>query len=374
MGNRASITYPNGTVTGYNYDLLNRLTYMENRNSTGDVLTSYDYTLGPAGNRTRVAENSGRSVDYTYDELYRLTEEAISDPVNGPETIGYTYDAFGNRLNKSDSSGVVAYAYDANDRLVTETGPGYAYAYTYDANGNTIEKDDGTNTIGYVYDYDNRLIQVYDGSAVTAYGYDADGIRVSSETDGVETVFVVDRNRQYAQVLEERDGAGSLTVSYVYGDDLISQDRGGNAFYYLYDGQLSTRALNNAGGDITDVYTYDAFGVVLDQAGTTENNYRYTGEQFDPNAGFYYLRARYYDPSIGRFMTTDPYVGKTSNPMTLHKYLYVNMNPLMHVDPSGETSFDLNTAAITLGLMSAIQNIGTRISFNINPTTSLINI
>jgi RHS repeat-associated protein len=108
----------------------------------------------------------------------------------------------------------------------------------------------------------------------------------------------------------------------VYGDDLISQHRGGNASYYLYDGQLSTRALVSPTEAITDTYTYDAFGIILDQAGSSENNYRYTGEQFDPNAGFYYLRARYYDLSVGRFVTIDPYQGRMHEPVTLHKYLY----------------------------------------------------
>ena len=177
---------------------------------------------------------------------------------------------------------------------------------------------------------------------------------MASETDGAQTVFVVDKNRQYAQVLEERDGTGSLTVSYVYGDDLISQQRGINTFHYLYDGQLSTRALSNDAEDITDTYTYDAFGVILDQAGTTQNNYRYTGEQFDPNVGFYYLRARYYDQSTGRFVTTDPYQGRMHEPVTLHKYIYGNGNPVMYSDPSGYTSLSIGSAMTALGIAAGI--------------------
>jgi len=171
---------------------------------------------------------------------------------------------------------------------------------------------------------------------------------VSSEVDGVITDYLLDKNRDYAQVLEERDDVGSLMVSYVYGDDLISQERGGNIFYYQYDGHMSTRALTNASGSVTDEYTYDAFGSLTDQAGTTVNNYLYSGEQYDPNVGFYYLRARYYDSSVGRFLTTDPAKGNKFDPASFHKYLYANANPVMFSDPSGKMS---------LGELSEVQKI-----------------
>ncbi|GBC60979.1 RHS repeat-associated core domain-containing pro tein [Desulfonema ishimotonii] len=93
-------------------------------------------------------------------------------------------------------------------------------------NGNTLSRSDGTDTVSYTWDAENRLVSADDGSTVTTYGYDADGIRVSAETDGEVTMYLVDKNRDYAQVLEERDGSGGLIVSYVYGDDLIRQKRG----------------------------------------------------------------------------------------------------------------------------------------------------
>jgi RHS repeat-associated protein len=146
----------------------------------------------------------------------------------------------------------------------------------------------------------------------------------------------VDKNRDYAQVLEERDGAGTLAVSYVYGDDLISQERSGAVSYYQYDGLGSTRALTDDFGDATDTYDFEAFGTLLNSTGTTENNYLFAGEQYDPNARFYYLRARWMNPETGRFLTVDPFVGRIQDPVTLHKYLYASANPVMFVDPSGE--------------------------------------
>ena len=357
VGNRASIVYPNGSVTSYQYDTLNRLTYLGNRKSASEIISSYTYTLGPAGNRLQVVEDTGRVVDYTYDATYRLTDEAITDAVNGNETITYTYDPFGNRLTKTDLSGTVTYTYDMNDRLTTETGSGYTYSYTYDANGNTLTKSDGSIIIHYYYDYENRLIQFQDGGSQTDYEYDTDGIRVWSNTDGAITDYLVDKNRDYAQVLEERDGSGSLTVDYVYGDDLISQHRGGGDYFYLYDGQMSTRQLTDDTETVTDTYVYDAFGILLDQTGATENNYMYTGEQFDPNSGFYYLRARYYDHNTGRFLTTDPFEGMTFEPVTLHRYLYAHDNPLLNSDPSGMMSTSLTETLTVMGLSYALTSI-----------------
>ncbi|MDA3895089.1 MAG: PASTA domain-containing protein [Desulfobacteraceae bacterium] len=358
-GNREQVENPNGTIAAYTYDSLNRLTYLENRKSNGDIISSYYYTLGPAGNRLSVSENTGREVNYTYDDIYRLTQEEILDPANGNETIAYTYDGKGNRLSKTDSSGVISYNYDINDRLLTETGPAHVYTYSYDNNGNTIAKSAAGESIAYDYNFENQLTGMETLSSRAAYQYDLDGIRVAQDVDGAETAFIVDKNRQYAQVLEERDNLGSLTVQYVYGDDLVSQKRAGVDSYYHYDGLGSTRALTDSSESVTDTYTYEAFGSLINSTGTTENSYLFTGEQYDPNAGFYYLRARYYNPTIGRFVTVDPYAGKTSDPVTLHKYMYANMNPVMFVDPSGEFS-TLTTIGASLAIMGGLTNLGTQ--------------
>jgi RHS repeat-associated protein len=167
------------------------------------------------------------------------------------------------------------------------------------------------------------------------YAYDADGIKVSSTLDGVLTGYLVDKNRDHAQVLEERDVAGALIVSYIYGDDLISQNRSGQIRYYIYDGQGSTRQLTDMVQAITDTYVFDAFGIELNRTGTTENNYLYTGEQYDPNVGFYYLRARYYHAEVGRFITMDQFMGSIYDPSSLHKYLYCVNDPINRIDPSG---------------------------------------
>ena len=333
VGNRASITYPNNTVTTYTYDSSNRLTRLENRRSDDSIISTYDYVLGPAGNRVQMIENTGRTTDYTYDALYRLTQEVITDGLS-TTTIDYTYDAVGNRLTKTIDGGVasISYTYDENDRLLTEG----SRTYTYDDNGNRLTRSDGINTDTYSYDYDNRMVSVSTPTSNIDYAYDVNGIRMQQIVDGVETNFLVDPNRDYAQVLEERNASNTVVVRYVYGDDLISQIRGSATNYYHYDGLGSTRALTDNAETITDTYHYDAFGLEISRTGTTENNYLYTGEQYDPNIGFYYLRARYMDPNVGSFIGMDPFAGLMFEPMTLHRYLYAGMDPVNKIDPSGE--------------------------------------
>jgi RHS repeat-associated protein len=109
----------------------------------------------------------------------------------------------------------------------------------------------------------------------------------------------------------------------------------GSDNFYHYDGQLSTRQLTDASAQVTDKYTYDAFGLLLNRSGSTENDYLYTGEQYDPNVGFYYLRARYYNPANGRFLTMDTWPGMRFEPLSLHKYLYCESGPVGKWDPSG---------------------------------------
>ena len=188
---------------------------------------------------------------------------------------------------------------------------------------------------------------------MSRYHYDIDGIRVRSVVDGAETRYLIDANRPYAQVLEEYTPGGVIQVSYVYGHDLISQDRGEVRSYYHVDGLGSTRALTDARGLVTDRYVYDAFGRTIGQVGSTGNVYLFAGEQRDANLGLDYLRARYLSVGTGRFVSRDIYSGSVRSPMSLHRYLYANANPANGVDPSGK--FTLVEASLTLAISSVLQ-------------------
>jgi RHS repeat-associated protein len=340
-GNLQSYLYPNGVQSAYTYNALNRLANLTL--SKGGTLASYTYTLGAAGNRTAVAELGGRQVSYTYDALYRLTAETIAGgAVNG--TIGYTYDAVGNRLTRSSTVAPVpaaSYSYDANDRLQSDT---------YDANGSTTAS--GGNT--YAYDFENRLVSE-NGTAVMLT-YDGDGNRVVKTTGGVATQYLVDdRNLTgYAQVLEELSG-GAVQRVYTYGLNRISQSQASGTSFYGYDGHGNVRILTDTTGAITDRYDYDAFGNIISQTGSTPNVYLYSGEQSDPNLGFYYLRARYLNPDSGRFLSLDPLNGMLFDPRSLHKYAYGSDDPVSRIDPSGKLSYveALAVVSIASGLAAA---------------------
>ena len=150
----------------------------------------------------------------------------------------------------------------------------------------------------------------------------------------------MDTSLPYASVVEEYSN-GTLAARYDYGDDLVRMDRGSGVYYYLYDGLGSTRQLVNTGGAVTDTWGYSAFGELASHTGTTANPFLFNAQQFDGASGNYYLRARYYDQSAGRFIGQDPYSGSDYDPVTLHRYLYANVDPTGWADPSGAAANDL---------------------------------
>jgi RHS repeat-associated protein len=357
VGNLATTHYPNGITTRYTYDSLNRLVRLVTDGPAGTI-ASYSYALDAAGRRVRVEENVGgrqRTVNYTYDMVSRLTREVIDEPGTGADLdLTYAYDAVGNRQRQTSVSaaGIIetAYSYDENDRLLTEATTSIPVAgaatmvtttSSYDDNGSLLSRRTGGRTDTYTYDAERRLIAalVQSGPAQTqiAYTYDADGMRTSMTVNGATTTFVLATFDGLTEVLAEVSGANVTT--YTRGHDLIGQTRAGiGTRFYHFDGRHSTRQLSDVAGAITDSYAYDAFGNVLSASGSTPNTFLDRGQQLDPNLGFYYLRARYYAPTTGRFLTTDPLDGFSFDPPSLHRYLYAKSDPVNQWDPTGEQS------------------------------------
>ncbi|NEO88692.1 MAG: RHS repeat-associated core domain-containing protein, partial [Spirulina sp. SIO3F2] len=130
-----------------------------------------------------------------------------------------------------------------------------------------------------------------------------------------------------------------LVTEYVYGLDLIEESDGGeNEEFFGVDGLGSTVVLTDGNGEVIETYEYDEFGELADAAGELATDYLFAGEQFDESLGDYYLRQRYYDPTIGRFTRKDTYEGRLAEPITLNKFVYGNSNPVSYVDPSGLSS------------------------------------
>jgi choice-of-anchor A domain-containing protein/RHS repeat-associated protein len=363
-GNLDTVTYPNGLITDYDYNSINQLTDVFTRDGNGTLISHYAYKLDNTGRRTVVAELKGRTTAYCHDELYRLKAETVFDNATAltegcltpaqrtgaSYTADYEYDWTGNRTYETVDGVQTAYSYDMNDRLQQTGGT----VYGYDDNGNTISETLNGVTSTYVYNGKNQIIQTSKAGITSTYTYNPNGIRNGKTEGGITTRFIVDENRDYAQVLEEITN-GIITTTYSYGHDLISQDKNGVTSFYHYDGLGSTRALSDVVGTLTDTYDYEAFGEVLTQTGSTENSYLFTGEQFDAGLNQYYLRARYYDQSVGRFTSMDTWMGNNNDPITLHKYAYGNADPSTFVDPSGNNSIlEMMQTTNTLARMSAL--------------------
>jgi RHS repeat-associated protein len=132
-----------------------------------------------------------------------------------------------------------------------------------------------------------------------------------------------------------KDEVGVALPQAQFGGEHIKAKPVWTASFYGYDGGGSVRQLTNSASTVTDSYEYDAFGNEFTVSGSTPNEFMYWGEQFDSDLGLYYLRARYYNPLTGRFMSRDPEDGHTWDPQSLHKYLYAKGDPVNGIDPLG---------------------------------------
>jgi RHS repeat-associated protein len=360
VGNLTNVTYPTtsyAVVGSYLYDSQNRLTNLA-WTCNGTVRAGFGYTLGPAGNRLTLAETINGTVrNYTwgYDNTYRLTSEQVASTVAPTGTNTYGYDDVGNRTSRTAALGLAAQAfnYDQRDQIDNNAVPTTASTY-FDANGNTLSYG-GT----YTYDWANRLLT--QASPAVTLTYDGDGNRIKKVAGGVTTWYLVATVNPsgYPQVVEELTGTTPTTLSrvYSYGLDLATQRTisGSVVRYFGYDGLGSTKFLVDPAGAVTDTYTYDAYGTLIASTGSTANNYRYGGEQWDPDLGMYYLRARYLNPNLGRFQTRDTFEGSTSDPLSLHKYLYCHDNPANNTDPTG--MFSLSEINVVGSIQTTLQTI-----------------
>jgi RHS repeat-associated protein len=180
-----------------------------------------------------------------------------------------------------------------------------------------------------------------------------------------ESDYLIDANNPtgYAQVIEAWNPGPTLIRCHTIGLDLVTQwTTNCGLVYLLTDGHGSTRLVTDPDGDVThDPYnqqdqwfTYDAYGNMLSSfSGAVLTDLLYAGEQRDADTDLYYLRARYYDPSTGRFTALDPAAGSPQDPISLHKYLYCGANPVMNTDPTGTMS---------LGELAAVTSITTMLA------------
>ncbi|MFC1747382.1 RHS repeat-associated core domain-containing protein [Pseudomonadota bacterium] len=390
--------YPNGIDGFREYDpLTGQIAVLGYRDSANDLIYKdvFEYELGSQLYKTvtRVTPTSNKVTAYEYDAYQRLTTVTEA---NGRKTV-YEYDDFSNRTKETITNII-----DANASATGNQRPYGVYDYVYISNSNRLDQikfdnviqekfthDDAgritrreiynaagtavTETTDYVFNDLGKLTQVtLPNLTVIDYTYDGLGVRktktVTPNGGTAEVTKYLTANLfGLPHVLMEMDSDLGVKASYVYAGGQVLKEEpgtlaGSDGLYMLHGGTVGNIThVVDKNGSTQHEYEYDAFGVRSDvsSTGTSSKHYGYTGEEFDLGSGLVYLRARYYDPSIGRFISADPYLGRLAEPVTQNRFVYVHGNPVSYRDPSGlvvETGWDLfNVGLGTYSLSSNVQ-------------------
>jgi RHS repeat-associated protein len=228
-------------------------------------------------------------------------------------------------------------------------------AFGWDANGRQITRTFGADTATYSFDPLDRLTQVVSGTTTVQLAYNGDGVRMGKTVNAAGTAYVQDVQAGLPVVLAET--TGGQTSLYVYGNDLLARvDAAGTPAFYHADGLGSVRGLSDLAGALTDAYTYDAFGALRSQTGGAGPPFTFTGEQADGEVGLVFLRARYYEPTVGRFVSRDAHPALARETQTINRYAYVQNNAVRFTDPSGNAWYDILNAEKN-GLNQAIRDL-----------------
>ncbi len=324
---------------------------------------SENYTYDTWGNVTKVTENSSQSGKiYAYDAQGQLIREYDPDK---KVWLGYKYDAGGNltevrsypAAENGDPEGegtvIMSFAYGSawKDQLTAMTVDGTIRNFTYDANGNLL--NDGKYTYSWTK---GSLLEKVTGDGLEAvYTYDASGIRTSKKVNGTTTEYLT----AGGSVLSEKKNGVWQHYLYDGSGQLMAIRYKGADYYYIRDGLMSITGLVDASGGAVVNYRYDSWGKLISitgsMAGTLgkDNPYRYKGYYYDDETGMYYLKSRYYQPEICRFISADTIevLDCQGDLNDKNLYAYCDNNPVMRVDTGGQIW-------ITLGIMAAGGGIG----------------
>lgn len=328
-GRVAAKVLGNGVRTDYAYDEHGRIAAILHARAGGAVLsqTSYDYDALGRRRRARTDEGEWR---YRYDGAGRLVEAVFAPTGGALEAVDlrYSYDAAGNRTAVVRDGTPVSYTANLADQLLTVG----AHSLRHDEDGNLVERGAADGPWSYSYDDEGRLVRVEGPAGVWEYEYDFRGNRTAVIENGVRREYVVDPVS--GQLLAVYDGAGALLHRYVHGFELSARiDAAGAVSYYTLDGSGSVSELLDAAGAVRNRYRYEPFGEEQSVVATVADPMRYLGGlgvMRDCN-GLLFMRARYYDPRLGRFTQRDP-LGGAQGP---NLYEYAGNDPVNRSDPFG---------------------------------------
>ncbi|MCX6624820.1 MAG: hypothetical protein NTY38_27910, partial [Acidobacteria bacterium] len=339
-GRLTGLTNGNGVRTSYGYDTSGRVTRIVHSGST-PMLQQFDYAFDKVGQRTSTTGAGGVRA-YRYDDRRRL----ITATGGGLPDEAYQYDDAGNRVATAADS---AFVVDAANRLLSTGGA----SFEYDANGNMTRKTGGSGAMVFTYNALDRLIRIdLPAGGVITYKYDPFGRRIERARDGAVTRYLYD----WWDLLSETDGENQTLVRYVFGpgvDGLLVQHTSQGDRFFQADALGSITLATGSDGGVLATHSYDSFGNAAGGSAPLLTSHGFTGRQYDPDTGLYDYRARFYDPSIGRFLSPDPFnltailLTHVDGPLLsvllpggdphrfVNDYVYVANDPVNRVDPSG---------------------------------------
>ncbi len=320
FGPMRAMIYGNNLVQSKTYDLDYRLTQLMTVN--GNTQQDLSYTLDAANNITAInnALDTTRTQSLGYDALNRLT-----DASSHYGDIDYAYDALGNRLSKTIQTHTKTYTYASNTHRLEQTQGANTRTYSYDANGNTTSNT--TNTFSYG---DNNRLKTsgIGGSTLATYTYNGRGERVKKDSNDI----IYYHYDLAGQLIAETDITGATQVEYIYLDGQpLALITNGSINYYHNDHLGTPQQMTDQSQNISWQADYNPFGKATMTRETITNNLRFPGQYYDAETNLHYNYFRTYDPSIGRYITSDP-IGLSGG---FNTYSYVSNNPVLSIDPLG---------------------------------------
>ncbi|RED54736.1 RHS repeat domain-containing protein [Cohnella lupini] len=348
LGRISRIEHPNAYNSSYTY-YKNQLQRVQTNGQLLPATADTDYAqymYYPNGMLKQITypklqDGSYLTSEFVYDGVNRLQSVTNKKGIQVLSTYSYTYDENGNIDSQTNAGGTTTYTYDPLDRLSTVQYPGGSdVQYSYDLRGNRRTESTDVSplqyeSLDYTYNVWDQLTSANKGGASTSFQYEPQGLRIKKASQTETVRYTYDNN---GRVIAESNASFVVQSNYVWGPDRLLQKRDtatDNKYYYLYNGHGDVVQVVDQSGQVINHYQYDEWGNITQQQETIRNPFKYAGEILDDETGLYYLRARYYDPTMGRFINKDTYEGQIDNPLTLNQYTYVHNNPLIYSDPTG---------------------------------------